>query len=401
MHYRAYLFSLLLALAPFPNLSAAPSSKGQAARAQPPAATQLSATAQPPPAAPQTTARAFLLQDFNSGYLLAQSNAEEHTEPASLTKLMTAYLVFKELAVGNIKLNDPVSISERAWRTPGSRTFVKLHSKVPLEDLVKGMIAQSGNDATLALAEHVAGSEESFVTLMNREAQRLGMDNTHFTNSTGLPDPQLYITAHDVGRLVRALIHDYPQYYKYYSTKEFTYNGITQYNRNKLLWRDPSVDGVKTGHTETAGYSLVASALREGMRLISVVLGTKSENIRAQESQELLNYGFRFFETHRLYAAGKPLSTVRVWKGASKTLPLGLSRDFYITVPRGQYKNLAAAMEVDQAILAPTAKGQPHGKLKISLGKRVIAERPLLALQNVPPGGLWRRMVDSVLLRLQ
>lgn len=360
--------------------------------------TEAQTAAQPIPAPPSVAARAYALMDFHSGDILAQNNADQRMEPASLTKLMTAYTMFKELATGKIKLTDQASISEKAWRTEGSRTFVKVNTKVGLEDLLKGMIVQSGNDATMALAEHAAGSEESFVALMNQYAKEIGMEHSHFTNSTGLPDPELYVTAADMAKLARAVIHDFPEYYKWDSVKEFTYNGITQYNRNKLLWRDIGVDGVKTGHTDAAGYCLIASAKHDDMRLISVVLGAESENSRAKESEQLLNYGFRFYETHALYAASKPLGTARVWKGVSRDLPLGLSEDLYVTVPRGQYKNLTAALEVDMRIIAPASKGERHGAVKVSLGDKVLATRPLVALQDVAQGGWWRRLVDTVKL---
>lgn len=366
----------------------------------PPATTQAEAqtAVQPIPAPPSVAARAYVLMDFHSGDILAQNNADQRMEPASLTKLMTAYAVFKELAAGKIKLTDQATISEKAWRMEGSRSFVKVNTKVGLEDLLKGMIVQSGNDATVALAEHTAGSEESFVALMNQHAKEIGMEQSHFANSSGLPDPELYVTAADMAKLARALIREFPEYYKWYSVKEYTYNGITQYNRNKLLWRDIGVDGVKTGHTDSAGYCLVASAKQNDMRLISVVLGTESENSRAKESEQLLNYGFRFYETHALYAAGKTLSTARVWKGAGRELPLGLSEEIYVTVPRGQYKNLTAALEVDMRIIAPVGKGERHGAVKVSLGDKVLAERPLVALQDVAQGGWWRRLVDTVKL---
>ncbi len=350
------------------------------------------------PSPPVVTARAYVLIDFFSGETLAQVNADARMEPASLTKLMTGYTVFKAIAADKVKLTDNVPISEKAWRTSGSRSFVKINTQVPLEDLLKGMIIQSGNDASVALAEHVAGSEEGFVTLMNSHAKELGMAHSHFTNSTGLPDPDLYMTARDVATLGRAIIHDFPEFYKYYSMKEFSYNGITQYNRNRLLWRDQNVDGIKTGHTESAGYCLAASALRDDMRLITVVLGTKSEAVRAKESLEMLNYGFRTFETHRLYDTKTALSTVRVWKGATETLPLGVSEDLYITVPRGQYKNLKATMEIDSTLTAPINKGERHGMVKVNLGDKAIITRPLVALENIEQGNWWRRLVDTVLL---
>lgn len=390
MKYINYLFALILLMV-VPGLSAAqePSVPHPAAQPTP---------AQPIPAPPQTAARAFVLLDFHTGRVLAESNADERMEPASLTKLMTAYIAFRELAAGNIAMDDKVTISEQAWRTMGSRTFVQVGTQVSVEDLIKGMIIQSGNDASVALAEHIAGSESGFAAMMNREAKRLGMNNSRFMNSTGMPDPDLYITAHDVGRLTRALIRDFPDHYQFYSTREFTYNEITQYNRNKLLWQGQDVDGVKTGYTESAGYCLVASALRDGMRLITVVLGTSSESARAKESQGLLNYGFRFFETHRLYEQNKPISTVRIWKGDSETLPLGLDRDLYITVARGQYDDLNAAMEIDTAIMAPARKGQPLGKVKVTLDQKVIAERSLVALEGVAEGSLWQRLSDSAKL---
>jgi D-alanyl-D-alanine carboxypeptidase (penicillin-binding protein 5/6) len=250
----------------------------------------------------------------------------------------------------------------------------------------------------LALAEHVAGTEEGFATLMNQHAQDLGMANSHFTNSTGLPDPDLYVTAHDIALLARAIIMEFPEYYAWYSIKEFSYNNITQFNRNLLLWRDQGVDGVKTGHTDSAGFCLVASALRDGMRLVSVVLGTKDEKSRAQESLALLNYGFRFFETHRLYAAGQELYTLQVWKGAERNLRLGLNTDLYVTVPRGQYTNLSASMDMHAHIIAPVAKGQSFGNVNVSLAGDVIAKPPLVALHEVAQGSLWRRLIDSIRL---
>jgi D-alanyl-D-alanine carboxypeptidase (penicillin-binding protein 5/6) len=353
---------------------------------------------QPVPPPPSVTARSYILQDFLTGETLAENNADARMEPASITKLMTGYVAFKALSEGKIKLTDNVPISEKAWRTEGSRSFVEVNTKVPLDTLLKGMIVQSGNDATVAVAEHSAGSEDSFVALMNSYAQALGMGNSHFTNSTGLPDPDLYTTARDIATLARAIIREFPEYYKMYSIKEFTYNTITQHNRNQLLWRDESVDGMKTGHTESAGFCLVASARREGMRLVSVVLGTENENLRATESLELLNYGFRSFETHRLYSTRKPLSTVRVWKGETDSVRLGLGEDLYITVPRGQYKNLKATMEIGTDILAPIQKGQQKGLVRITLGEEVLLERPLIALESVNEGGWWQRIVDSIKL---
>ncbi|HKK13923.1 MAG TPA: D-alanyl-D-alanine carboxypeptidase family protein, partial [Gammaproteobacteria bacterium] len=301
----------------------------------------------PVPKPPAIGAKGYILMDYHSDQILAQDNADKRMEPASITKLMTAYLVFQALESGQIHMDDKVHITKKAWRTPGSRMFVKVNTKVSVKDLLQGMITQSGNDATVALAQFVAGSEDTFAAMMNRQAKALGMNHTHFVNPTGLPDPNHYTTAHDIAKLARALIRDFPEYYKLYSEKKFTWNNITQYNRNKLLWRDPSVDGMKTGHTESAGYCLVASAKRKHMRLISVVLGTKSNEARADASQALLNYGFRFFETHKLYDAHKPLTHARVWKGADDKLSLGLAHTLYVTVPRGQYKDLDASMSVN------------------------------------------------------
>jgi D-alanyl-D-alanine carboxypeptidase (penicillin-binding protein 5/6) len=311
---------------------------------------------------------------------------------------MSAYAVFKELRSGKITLSDMVTISEKAWRTPGSRMFVEVGKQVSVEDLIRGMIIQSGNDATVALAEYVAGSEDSFAALMNRHAETLGLKGSHFVNSTGLPDPDHYMTASDIAHLAAAIIREFPEYYKWYSQKSFTYNDITQYNRNKLLWRDDSVDGMKTGYTESAGYCLVTSAKKDDMRLISVVLGTENEKARADVSQALINYGFRFYETHKLYDAGKQLATARVWKGESDTVSLGLDTPLYATVPRGQYKALAASMTINNRIMAPVSKDQTLGSVQVQLGDAVIAGQNLVALQGVGEGSIWQRVVDEALL---
>lgn len=355
--------------------------------------------ATPIPAAPAVSARSHVLVDFNSGRVLAGGNDDQRIEPASITKLMAEYVIFHEMRAGNLKLTDMVAISENAWRAQGSRMFVDVRSKVPVDLLLQGVIVQSGNDATIALAEHLAGSEGTFVGLMNQHAQRLGLSNTHFMNSTGLPDPNHYTTARDIALLSAALIREFPDYYsKWHSQKEFRHNNITQYNRNRLLWRDSSVDGVKTGHTESAGYCLVASAQRDDMRLISVVIGTKNEEARTDESQSLLNYGFRFFETHKLYSADQPLTRTRIWKGATDMLPLGLGRDLYVTIPRGQYKQLNASMTVNGGITAPAAKGATYGSVKVVLNDSVVAEESLVALQDVEEGGILRQLKDSVML---
>ena len=353
------------------------------------------------PNPPKLAAAGYLLQDFHSGQILAEDRADERMEPASLTKMLAAYAVIHELKSGNIKLSDQVQVSEKAWRMEGSRMFIKVNTKVSVEELLKGMIIQSGNDATVALAEYVAGSEGAFVHLMNEHARSLGMKDSHFVNSTGLPDPDHYSTPRDLAILAAAIIRQEAEFYTWYAEKKYKYNNIEQYNRNKLLWRDESVDGVKTGHTESAGYCLVASAKRKDMRLITVVMGTNSENARAQESQKLLNYGFRFFETHKLYAAMDPLKTLRVWKGESDNLALGLNRELYVTVPRGQYKELNASMTVDKEIVAPIRKGQSFGSVNVRLGDNVVAERPLVALQDIPEAGLIDRLMDEVMMMIQ
>ncbi len=353
------------------------------------------------PSPPKLAAKSYVLMDFHSGQFLVSKNPEQRMDPASLTKIMTAYVVFNELKNGNIGLDDKVHISEKAWRTEGSRMFVEVNSEVPVRELLKGMVIQSGNDASVALAEHVAGSEEAFASLMNKHAKRLGMKNTHFVNATGLPHENHYTTARDLALLAQALIRDFPEFYKLNSQKEYRYNGITQYNRNKLLWRNPHVDGVKTGHTKAAGYCLVASAKKDDMRLISVVMNTASEKARATESQKLLKYGFRFFSTHRLYEANKPLTRLPIWKGERSELPVGLSEPLYVTIPRGQYDNLKATMNVDETIVAPVEKGQEFGTVDISLEGKPVAQRPLISLESIPEGGVFTRLKDTVLMLIQ
>lgn len=353
--------------------------------------------AQPIPAAPELDAKGFLLVDFNSGKVLAENNADELLEPASLTKIMTAYVVFREIAEGHVHLDDIVTVSEKAWRTGGSRMFIEVGSQVKVEDLLKGMIIQSGNDASVALAEHVAGSVDSFANLMNTYAKQLSMSNSHFTNPNGLPDPELHTTARDMARVTRALIREFPQYYTWYSTRELTYNGITQPNRNPLLSRDPSADGVKTGHTKAAGYCLVGSAKRDGMRLISVVMGTPSPRARAEASLALLNWGFRFYESHELFASHTPIESLRVWYGEQETVPVGPSLDVVATIPRGTYDKLSARLEKTAELNAPIAKGARLGDVVVTLGDEELTRVPLVALQDVPEGGLWRKAKDSVL----
>ena len=335
------------------------------------------------PAPPRIEAKAYLLTDYHSGAILASKNPDMRVEPASLTKMMTSYIVAHELKEGKISLDDKVTISEKAWKMPGSKMFIEVGKQVPVRDLIKGMIVQSGNDATVALAEYVAGSEDVFVQLMNQWARKLGMTHTHFANSTGLPDPNHYTTARDLDKLARALIRDFPEHYAWYKEKVFTYNGITQRNRNTLLWQDPSVDGIKTGHTSTAGYCLVASAQREGQRLISTVLGTSSSRKRISESQKLLNYGFRFFETHPMYKAGQRISDTKIWAGQSDLLHVGITHDLYVTLPRGELKNLKPVLELPEVIYAPVKKGDKVGTLKVTLHDHVLVERPLVALNTV------------------
>ncbi|WP_031434801.1 D-alanyl-D-alanine carboxypeptidase family protein [Methylomarinum vadi] len=353
------------------------------------------------PAPPTVAGSSYFLMDFNSGRVLVEKDADEKLPPASLTKIMTVYVVFRELSNGHLSLDEKVTISKKAWQTPGSRMFVEVNKQVAIEDLLKGVIIQSGNDASVALAEHVAGDEATFAALMNQHAQRLGMTNTHFENSMGLPSENHYTTARDLATLTQALIREFPDYYKWDSQKEFTYNNITQHNRNKLLWRDESVDGVKTGYTEEAGYCLVASAKRNDMRLISVVMGTANENARANESQTLLNYGFRFFETHRLYEGMAPLTETRVWKGDNKQLELGLLHDLYVTIPRRHFNDLKAETIVDKRITAPVKEGEAVGTLNVTLAGDVVVNKPLVALNTVSKGSLVQRLYDEALLLME
>ncbi|MCU7936076.1 MAG: D-alanyl-D-alanine carboxypeptidase [Candidatus Thiodiazotropha sp. (ex Dulcina madagascariensis)] len=357
--------------------------------------------ATPLPAPPEVAATGYFLVDFHSGRVLAEQDPDRRLEPASLTKIMTAYTVFRELQQGNIDLQDAVLISEKAWRTPGSRMFIEVGKRVKVIDLVKGMIVQSGNDACVALAEHIAGSEGTFSALMNSHARRLGMFDTHFVNSTGLPHDDHYTTPADIAKVAAATIREFPEYYPWYKEKSFTFNDIEQHNRNRLLWRDESVDGMKTGHTEAAGYCLVASSQRENMRLISVVMGTKGEEARAQASQSLLNYGFRFYETHQLYDAGEVLNRTRIWKGEKEKLPLGLTEDLNITIPRHQYKNLDAHLEIEPKIMAPVAKGDVLGQVSVTLNGEPVTEASLVALKDIADGNIWQQIKDSALLWLE
>ena len=350
------------------------------------------------PDAPKVSAKSYILQDFASGHVIAEFNAEQRLPPASITKLMTAYVVSNELSSGNITLEDEVLISEKAWRMVGSRSFIEVDTKVSVGVLLRGMIIQSGNDAAVALAEHVAGSEETFSQMMNQYAQQLGMFDTNYQNATGLPGKEHYTTAKDIAILSTAVIRDFPDHYAWYAEKKFTYNNITQQNRNKLLWRDKSVDGLKTGHTQEAGYCLAASSERQGTRLISVVLGTASENARAAETQKLLSYGFRFFETHVLYDAHQEITTNKVWKGSSNIVSLGLEKPLSITVPRGSYKDLIATTKVNVPFIAPIIIGQVLGNVEIHLEGKLFATRSLLALETIEKGSWWRRLIDTLLL---
>ncbi len=352
----------------------------------------------PVPPAPPIAAKAYLLVDFNTGKQLAAHDVELRVDPASLTKLMTAYLTFTALKQGRIRPHQQVPVSVKAWKTIGSRMFIEPRKPVTVKQLLNGMIVQSGNDASIALAEAVAGSEEVFVQLMNREAQRLGLKHTHFVNATGLPDPQHYSTAGDLALLASAIIRDFPKYYELYSQKEFTYNNIKQANRNRLLWTDPTVDGVKTGHTDSAGYCLITSAKRGEHRLLSVVLGAASERARAVESQKLLNYGFQFYESFRVQAKNQPVATLEVFKGKADTVKAGFLADVYVTLPKGQRSKLKASVESLQPLLAPIAAGQRVGTMKISVDGKTYRELPVVALENVPAAGILGRSWDSLRL---
>ncbi len=353
------------------------------------------------PAAPTLTANSYVLQDFHTGKFLAENNADVKLAPASLTKIMAVYVVFRELSNGHLHLQDKATISNKAWKTPGSRMFVEVNNQVSVEDLLHGVIIQSGNDASVALAEHVGGNEATFAEMMNQHAQRLGMTNSHFVNSDGLPNPDHYTSARDLALVTRAVIKEFPEYYRWFSLKEFTYNKITQKNRNKLLWRDASVDGVKTGFTDDAGYCLVASALRDDMRLISVVMGAKSTNARANENQTLLNYGFRFFEAHRLYQGNTALTEARLWKGESKMLPLGLAEDLYVTIPRRHYSDLKATINVDKSITAPVKEGERFGTVNVALKDEVVTTRDLIALKSIDKGNIFQRLYDEAVLLVE
>ncbi len=354
------------------------------------------------PAAPKLSAKSWILLDADSGEVITAHNADERLPPASLTKLMTSYVVSYWLENGQIQNDDLVTISKNAWaQNPifkgSSLMWIEVGKQVTLGDLHRGIVVSSGNDSSVAVAEYIAGSESAFAEVMNQHAVQLGMKNSHFVNSHGLPDDNHYSSARDMALLAKGILI-YPQEYALYSEKEFVYNGIRQTNRNRLLWSDPTVDGLKTGHTEAAGYCLVASAEREGMRLISVVMGTSSESARERETQRLLAYGFRFFETHHLYTAGTELSKARVWQGAADEVSLGVKKDVYLTIPRGKHDQLQASLSVDEVLTAPIADGSEYGELVVSLDGKEVVRAPLVALQPVEQGGLVKRLWDAIVL---
>ena len=396
MHLRSLLFVALAAgigLASAQTPTPAPAAK--------PAA--LSDNLPTPDAPAPAVSKAWLLMDYATGQVLAGENIDTPVEPASITKVMTSYVVAAEMAAGKIKPTDQVMMSEHAWRTGGAGTDgsysgFEVNKTAPLLDMEKGMVVQSGNDAAIALAEHVAGSEQAFGQLMNAYAKKIGMKNSHFVNPHGLPAEGHITTARDLAILGRALIRDFPEAYSYNKIKELTVGPITQPNRNLLLWRDPSVDGIKTGHTSAAGYCLMASAKRGDQRLISVVMGNSSENQRAVDSQALLNWGFRFYEAHRLYEAGKSLASPKVWKGAANEVAVGVSQPLLVTTPRGKYEQLKASMDLPKSLEAPIAKGQRLGSVKVTLNGKVVAEAPLVALNAVEEGGFFKRLWHELLM---
>lgn len=367
-----------------------------ASMAQRPTPVPVPPKAMPTPAAPSLGANSYILMDFNSSHVLVENNPDMRVEPASITKVMTSYVIFNELREGNIQLGDLVNVSENAWRTGGSRMFIEPRMEVTVEQLVKGMVIQSGNDASVALAEHLAGTEEAFAALMNHYAAELGMVNSHFMNATGLPHEDHYTTARDVALLSIALINDFPEFYLWYSEKEYSFNNIRQHNRNNLLWRDPAVDGLKTGHTQAAGYCLAASAKRDGMRLVSVVMGSASEQTRVSESQTLLSYGFRFFETVQLYKSGQELAQGKVWKGEKDQIRLGIADELFLTIPRGRYEDLDAQVEMRPELIAPIADGEEVGRISIQLEGAEITSRGLVALEGVAEAGFFGRTWDGI-----
>lgn len=350
------------------------------------------------PAPPRVKATSYLVMDHHSGRMLVEENIDERVEPASLTKMMTVYIAANELVAGNISLDDMVVVSEKAWRMQGSRMFIEVNTEVSVEDLLKGIIIQSGNDASIALAEHIAGSEEVFVEMMNQYAVNLALTGTKFMNSTGLPDANHYTTARDMAALAAVLIRDHPTIYGWHSIREFTYNGIKQQNRNSMLWRDEGVDGIKTGHTDSAGFCLVASAKRGDMRLVSVVMGTDGPKARIRTTQAIMNFSFRYYETHKLYSANEIITTRKVWKGNSEAIDLGVVDDLYITIPRGKYKLLNASIELGESIIAPIGKGDIQGDLRVILEGKELINKPLVALQSIDQGSIFIRFKDDMML---
>ena len=353
-------------------------------------------TVVPPP--PEVEATSYLIVDSDSGFYLVEKNIDQRVEPASLTKMMTSHVVASQLAGGHIAMTDEVIVSEKAWRMGGSRMFIEVGNKVSVEDLLKGVIIQSGNDASVALAEHVSGTEEAFAGLMNHYAEELGMKDTHFMNSSGWPHENHYTTARDQATLARAMIRDYPEIYALHSIREFTYNNIKQSNRNRLLWTDTSVDGIKTGHTESAGYCLVASAVRDGIRLISVVMGAAGTQARTNATQALLNHSYRFYETRKLYAVDETVTTVKVWKGERDSLDLIVEDELVLTLPRGQYDQIETQMTVEEKPIAPISSGQKLGQIELLLDDKVIATRPLVASEAIPAGSFFVRLRDHIKL---
>lgn len=348
------------------------------------------------PPAPVIAAHGYILIDVNSGKVLAAQNPDQRMEPASLTKLMTLYIIFEALHEGRIHLTDPVTISEHAWRTGGSRMFAQVGTTPTVEQLIQGIIVQSGNDACVAMSEYIAGSEDSFVNLMNQQATLLHMNNTHYVDSTGMPNPQHYSTPRDLSILAKSIILNFPEYYHYFGEKEFTYNNITQPNRNRLLWRDPTVDGLKTGHTDTAGYCLISSALRNGTRMLSVLLGAPSDTSRAVDSENLLTYGFRFFESHKIYSANQAIAQSRVWFGQQNQLNVGLVDDLVVTLTPGQFPNIKINTAIDQSLKAPISKGQAVGNVNVILNGQTIASTPLVALEDIPKANIFVRIIEHI-----
>ncbi len=361
-------------------------------------ASQTSAQSVLIPSPPQIAGSSWVLMDPLSGRVIMEHNSDERLPPASLTKMMTAYIVERELDEGRVAMSDMVPVSVNAWRTGGSRTFIREGTSVPVETLLKGVIIQSGNDASVALAEFIAGSESAFVDIMNQQAKLLGMENTQFQNATGLPAEEHYSTAFDLAILAQAIIQDYPENYPLYAEKHFTYNNIRQPNRNTLLWRDDSVDGLKTGHTEEAGYCLVASAKRNDTRMIATVMGTSSADARAQEVQKMLNYGFRYYQTERLFRAGQELMEARVWGGEQDQMSVGMSEDIYVTIPRDSRDQLESVVDLDSVIKAPITVGDELGRVRVTQDGETLVDQPVLALTDVPEGGLFKRLWDAIKL---